>query len=111
MELLDRLKQAATSDESFFRRHLAKEDIARLEKLHALALASADVEEFRKSGFYLGWTQADMRTHDLRESLLVLLDAYFSSARHPDDADQERLLCAAWEAFDRDRLKKLLHCL
>ncbi|MCA8887700.1 MAG: hypothetical protein KDA46_02650 [Parvularculaceae bacterium] len=110
MSLTQRLEEIAKNDESIFRRQLAKEDLARLLKLEALAANAADLNAFRKEGLYIGWTQGDMRTHDLRDSIEALLDAFYAAhLNHSPEAEQA--LAAAWDAFHRDRLKKLIHCL
>jgi hypothetical protein len=110
MRLLERLQDQASTDDSIFRRQLAKEDLARLEILRRLATQASDLEAFRKEGKYIGWTQGDMRTHDLRETLDKFLDAFFSAARTPDP-NSEATLEAAWITFHNDRMEKLVHCL
>jgi len=110
MQIIDELREIAEKDESLFRRQLAKEDIARLERLAALAKAAADLEAFKKDGLYIGWTQNDMRTHDLRDTLLALLDAFYALTQEANEAN-EQALTAAWIKFRDDRLEKLIHCL
>lgn len=110
MQVLDHLRDIAQNDASIFRRQLAKEDIARLERLGELAEATDDLESFRKDGLYIGWTQNDMRTHDLQVSIQALLDAYFAWNGSPTPETEEAVV-SAWEAFHRDRLNKLIHCL
>ncbi|MEZ5895716.1 MAG: hypothetical protein R3C40_04475 [Parvularculaceae bacterium] len=108
--LTQRLEEIANNDESIFRRQLAKEDLTRFSRLEALAANATDVNVFRKDGLYIGWTQGDMRTHDLRDSIETLLDAFYAARlNHSPEAEQK--LAAAWDAFHRDRLKKLIHCL
>ncbi|MGV6820482.1 MAG: hypothetical protein ACWA5T_08290 [Parvularcula sp.] len=110
MQIIDQLREIAEKDESLFRRQLAKEDIARLERLDELVKTAADIDAFKKDGLYIGWTQNDMRTHDLRDTLLVLLDAFYAAKQDPSEAN-EQALTAAWIKFRDDRLEKLIHCL
>lgn len=110
MSLTQRLEDIAKNDESIFRRQLAKEDLVRLSRLEALAANADDLNAFKKEGLYVGWTQGDMRTHDLRDSIDALLDAYYDAhTNHSPEAELK--LTAAWDAFHRDRLNKLIHCL
>ncbi len=111
MQLIEQLAAIKENDESIFRRQLAKEDLARLEKLDLLFKTAESRETFNKDGLYIGWTQGDMRTHDLKDAVLILLDAFYDAASTPGDADAERKLLEVWEKFHRDRLDKLVHCL
>jgi hypothetical protein len=103
MELIGRLEVLLRNEESLFRAQLLREDIARLNKLEALAKSAADAEAFRKAGLRIGWTQGDARTHEIREPLVRLLDAVYASR------DEE--IVAAWEALHRARMEKLVGCL
>jgi hypothetical protein len=103
MELIARLESLVAREESLFRAQLLREDIARLEKLEALAKSAPDAEAFRKAGMRIGWTQGDARTHELREPLERLLDAVYASR------DEE--IFPAWEALHRARMEKLVGCL
>ena len=51
----------------------------------------------------IGWTQGDARTHELREPLERLLDAFY--------AGNEELVADAWQALHRARMEKLVGCL
>jgi hypothetical protein len=103
MELIARLESLMAKEDSLFRAQLLREDIARLNKLEALAKSAADAEAFRKAGLRIGWTQGDARTHEIREPLVRLLDAVYASR------DEE--IVAAWEALHRARMEKLVGCL
>ena len=60
-----------------FRAQLMRVDIARLEKLVALAGECGDLAEFKQRGFIIGWTQNDMMTQLIAEPLGELLEAVF----------------------------------
>lgn len=108
MKLKDQLKEIAKSHDSLFRRQLAKEDLTRFERLQEMALASKSLEAFVKDGLYAGWTQNDMRTHELKETIVPVLEAFYAVVR---DSGDEEILQTAWAAFEVDRLNKLIHCL
>ncbi|MGV6801491.1 MAG: hypothetical protein ACWA5L_06170 [bacterium] len=110
MQLIDTLQHIAETHESYFQQFLAKEDIARLEKLALLAKVSEDEAAFIKEGLYIGWTQDDMRSHELKETLTPVLKALY--AIWNDGADEKQVgLSEAWASFVQDRLEKLIHCL
>jgi hypothetical protein len=103
MQLLDKLSRLLAEETSLFRAQLLREDIARLEKLEALARQAGDAAAFRKAGARLGWTQGDARTHELREPLERLLDAVYAA--------REEEIVQAWEALHRARMERLVGCL
>jgi hypothetical protein len=109
MDLQGQLKEIAKNHDSLFRRQLAKEDLARFERLREMALASETLEAFIKDGLYAGWTQNDMRTHELKETILPVLEAFYGLVRGTQG--EETALKTAWSAFEVDRLNKLIHCL
>ena len=111
MHLLAELEQRLETQDSPFRAQLLREDIARLRKLEALAREHPDLEGFAKAGLYIGWTQGDFRTHEIKEPLEALLAAFhtYETGGRSDDLDRD--LRTAWAAFDRARMEKLLGCL
>ena len=111
MHLLAELEQRLEAEESVFRAQLLREDIARLHKLEALAREHADPEGFAKAGLYIGWTQGDFRTHEIKEPLEVLLAAFHTYETGGQSDELDRALRTAWAAFDRARMEKLLGCL
>lgn len=111
MRLLEQLNEIAENSESLFRRALAKEDLKRFDKLSVLYPACADLAAFIKDGMYIGWTQNDMKTHEMRETLTALLEAYHAYRSDEADPALEARLDEAWAAFTKDRLEKLIHCL
>lgn len=94
-----------------FRAQLLREDVARLRQLAELAEQNGDREEFRKAGAYIGWTNGDMRTHELMDKLGPLLDAMYDWQRGGRSVDGEQALRDAWDEFHVERMRKLLHCL
>lgn len=103
MRLIADLENLLKEEQSLFRGQLLREDIARLRKLQELAKTAPDIAAFRKSGMRIGWTQGDARTHELREPLERLLDAFY--------AGNEELVAHAWQALHRARMEKLVGCL
>jgi len=103
MALIEDLKQRLAAEKSFFRAQLLREDIARLEKLEALARSTPDVDEYRRAGRRLGWTPMDARTGELGAALDSLLDA----VRAADDARG----LEAWVEITRIRIERMVGCL
>lgn len=110
MVLRETLQRISEEDQSIFRRQLAKEDLVRLDKLSVLVKLKPDFDSFQKEGLYIGWTQSDMRTHELKGTIEPVLQALFDIWRG-DKSEVEAKLVAVWAAFEQDRLKKLVHCL
>ena len=79
MQVRDYLENISQTSESYFRRALAKEDVARIDKLTALFMASEDKAAFIKEGRFIGWTQNDITTYRLTEEIDVLLDAIYAA--------------------------------
>jgi hypothetical protein len=111
MHLVSEMEQRLETVESVFRAQLLREDIARLRRLEALAREHATLETFAKEGLYIGWTQGDFRTHELKEPLEALLAAFHAYETGGRGDEQDRALRAAWAAFERQRMDKLLGCL
>lgn len=110
MRIFDSIKTKAAEEESYFRQYLAKEDLGRIERLELLAKSASDKASFLKDGQYIGWTRDDMRTHDLKDTLEPLLEAFYTAVKTPGKDADDRLE-AAWDTFNKDRLEKLIHCL
>lgn len=111
MNLIDELEARIACEESMFRAHLLREDVARLRRLAALADRHDDRGEYRKAGAFIGWTNGDMRTHELMDRLSPLLDAIYDWQRGERTPEAERAIRSAWDAFHIERMRKLLHCL
>jgi hypothetical protein len=111
MPLVTEMEQRLEAEESLFRAQLLREDIARLRRLESMARGHATLEAFAKDGLYIGWTQGDFRTHELAEPIEALLAALYAYETGGRNNEQDRALRAAWEAFDRQRMEKLLGCL
>lgn len=110
MRLIEMLETEAGEAASLFRRVLAKEDLARLEKLRALAREHKTIEAFIKHGLFIGWTKDDLRTGEVKPELEDLMGAIFAFEQHPDDGAQTTVL-EAWARFQARRMKVLVHCL
>ncbi|MCB2088843.1 MAG: hypothetical protein R3E18_05440 [Sphingomonadaceae bacterium] len=110
MELRNYLTRIAERAESYFQQHLAKEDLARVDKLEGLARQATDIEALQKEALYTGWTPGDLRTGELKEVLFPLFAAMFNHVRD-ESGDSDRALMQAWIAFHEERIKVLIHCL
>lgn len=110
MELQAYLTRIAESSESYFQQHLAKEDLARVEKLAAMAREASDLETLQHDALYIGWTPGDLRTGELKEVLLPLIAAMLEYVRAGSEQADKALL-QAWLAFHEERIKVLIHCL
>lgn len=112
MELLARLESALRTEESYFRAQLLREDVARLKRLAELAATAPNLEAFKREGLMIGWTPGDTRSWELKAMLDLLLNAYYATAICGGSAatEEDRLL-AAWQAFDAQRMQRLVGCL
>ena len=111
MRLPDTLERVAAEETSPFRAQLLREDVARLRKLEELARGAPDPAAFRRQGMRLGWTQGDLRTHELRAPLEALLDAVYAYETGAAGEDAEDRIEAAWRELHRARLERLVGCL
>lgn len=111
MKFIEELESMLASENSMFRAQLLREDVARLRQLVELADANDDREAYRKAGTYIGWTNGDMRTHELLGQLTPVLDAVYDLRRNEQSPEAEQALRAAWDTFNIERMRKLLHCL
>lgn len=111
MQILNDLTSQLDGEQSMFRAQLMREDIARLQKLLALAAESADLAGFKKSGTYIGWTQNDMMTHVVAESLGKLLEAIYAYQHQGTSQQLDASVSNAWMAFCEERNEKLIKCL
>lgn len=111
MHLIDELESLLAREESMFRAQLLREDVVRLRKLVDLAAEHDDYDAFVKAGTYIGWTNGDMRTHELKEQLGELLKAVYGYARGEATDEEDQEVRAAWDHFHVTRLRKLVHCL
>jgi hypothetical protein len=111
MRLLDTLQRLAAEEASPFRAQLAREDVARLRELQALARSAPDLAAFKQRGMRVGWTQGDLRTHELRAPLESLLEAVYAYETGAADADQDARIDVAWRELYRARMERLVGCL
>ena len=111
MNFIDELESRLAGEESMFRAQLLREDMARLHRLEELTDEHDDRDGFRKAGAYIGWTNGDMRTHELMDRLTPLLDAMYDWRRSGPTPETEQALRSAWDRFHIERMRKLLRCL
>jgi hypothetical protein len=115
MKLIADLKQRLEGEQSYFRQHLLREDIARLEKVAGIAMAQPTVEAFLTAARKIGWTPEDRRTFELKDTLEPLLAAIRERlTASPDDPCAGSLddkIDALWQAFEQHRIDRLVGCL
>jgi hypothetical protein len=117
MRLLDDLGARLAVEDSYFRQHLIKEDVARLETLLAVCPPGTDVAAVIAKGLKLGWTPDDLRTHELRPALEPLLTAIhdrLSATAAGDETSIPELdarIVDLWRDFERLRMDRLVGCL
>ncbi|MGE0611123.1 MAG: hypothetical protein AB7G34_16630 [Hyphomicrobiales bacterium] len=111
MRLIEELRKRLEIEQSPARAQLVREDIARLSKLETMAIEHEDMAEFVGAGLYIGWTRDDMRTHEVKEELTLLMEAIHARRHGQADAIMEGRIIDAWIAFNQARMKKLVHCL
>lgn len=109
MKLLSQLQNKIEKEESYFRQYLAKEDLARIEKLVSAA-GKMPREQYLKEMFLIGWSKDDMRTHELKETLIPLMNAVFDFVTDSNENNDE-IAVSKWQEFHAQRLKVLIHCL
>lgn len=108
MRLIETLKARQGTEESYFRSYLIREDVARLERVLALARESADVAAFQKAAYFQGWSADDVRTGELLPALTPFLDSVWNFVR---GSGSEQAVDASWAALDELRMQRLLGCL
>jgi hypothetical protein len=111
MKLLETLQRLAAEEASPFRAQLAREDVARLRRLQEFARSASDLASFKQRGMRIGWTQGDLRTHELRAPLESLLEAVYAGETGATGADQDARIDAAWRDLHRTRMERLVGCL
>ena len=112
MQLREYLEGLSENSESYFRRALAKEDVARIDTLIVLVGTAADKAAFMKDGRFIGWTQNDITTYRLTEEIDVLLEAIYARLTSASPSETEDIaVMDAWNIFHKERLEKLIHCL
>lgn len=108
MSLIGVLMAERDATESYFARALLAEDIERLQRITAMAVAAPSFEAFRKEALYVGWTKDDMRTHELIPRLDPFLTAIWAERR---ESGSPATTEACWRAFNALRLERLVGCL
>lgn len=111
MQLIADLEAALVDEESYFRTHLMKEDIARLRTLEGLVASTESCDDFIREGIGIGWTQNDMRTHQIKDALVAFLASFHAFETGDKAPEDNARLQAAWRTFDAERMEKLIRCL
>ncbi len=114
MRLINDLAARLQTEDSYFRQHLIKEDIARLERLREISTTTPDPKAFLKAAMLIGWTPDDMRTFELKptlEPLLTAIHARLTGSTTDDTAALDDDIDARWQAFEVDRIERLVGCL
>ncbi len=111
MKLIRALETVINEGDSFIQIHLAKEDLARVKKLCELAKTAQTPQEMEKDGLYIGWTQGDIRTHELADDLKPLIRAIYDFEKLDGPAEIDDRIMKYWANFHTNRLKTLVHCL
>lgn len=111
MHLIEDMERWIETEESLFRAQLLREDVARLRKLFTLAQSQETFEAYAKEGLYIGWTQGDFHTHQLKDTIEALMAAVHAYETGGRGDEQDRAVREAWAVFHRTRLEKLVHCL
>lgn len=111
MKLIIDLNQQLEKTDSVFQSFLLKQDIERLEKLKSMVSDYSDQSEFVRDGSKIGWTEGDLHTFKMADTLAPFLRLFFEFQGHPDSEKDESQLLEAWKEFSKDRLVKLVGCL
>ena len=111
MDLIQALESRAEHEGSPFQKQLLLEDIERLKKIWDLCEVHSDQQEFLKAGLFIGWTNGDLRTTELKEPIENLLRSIFKLCKEGANEEAERDVRQAWITFIQIRMEKLVHCL
>ncbi len=111
MRLIEELERRLKGEQSLFRAQLLREDIARLTQLRELARTAGDLAACKKASLRLGWTQGDLRTHELRVPLEALVEAVYACEAGAGGGEQEARVIEAWTELNRVRMERLVGCL
>lgn len=111
MRLVEEFERRLAGEQSPFQAQLLREDIVRLGKLQALARSELDPGAFENAAMHIGWTQGDLRTHEIREPLAALLARVYEYERGARNDEQEARIDAAWVVVHRARMERLVGCL
>ena len=111
MTLTEHLQAVIDDSESYVQSYLAKEDLTRITTLYGLAAEHDALKPFQKAGLYIGWTQNDMRTHELKAPLNALMAARFTREKNGSTPEIEAEIVSIWAQFHALRMKTLVHCL
>lgn len=111
MKLLEEMRIRMDSLDSVFQKVLMRQDIERLEKLVTMVPEYEDRGKFVADGMKIGWTQNDLQTFKMNDSLSAFLRHFHDLNGAPDTPETEDALIESWREFHHDRMKKLVGCL
>jgi hypothetical protein len=111
MRLIEELERMLGDEQSLFRAQVLREDIARLNGLRVLARTAEDLSACKTASLHMGWTQGDLRTHELRAPLEALVEAVYASEKGAGGGEQEARIVNAWAELYRVRMERLAGCL
>ncbi|MGE0626567.1 MAG: hypothetical protein AB7O43_01985 [Hyphomicrobiaceae bacterium] len=113
MRLIDDLRRRLAVEESYFRQHLIKEDVARLERVMDIFSSHPERSAFLRDALMVGWTPDNLRTFELKSTLEPLLAVIHQrlSADGDDAAAYDDEIARLWQAFEADRMGRLVGCL
>ena len=70
-----------------------------------------DLPSLKKEALFIGWTNGDLRTHELSEPLHALIQAVHDFETQGPGDEYDAAIMTAWTEFHGLRLKILIHCL
>jgi len=111
MKLITYLNDVISRNAGIVQTQLAREDLARVEKLCELAKNHDNYAAMEKDGLYIGWSKGDFRTHEMSDPIKALMHAIFDLTKTGDTAKYDDRIMDIWAAFHTLRLKVLVHCL
>ncbi len=110
MDIITHLTTVIDTSDSYVQSYLAKEDLVRVTKLFELATQHDELKAMQKAGLYIGWTQNDMRTHELKAPLSALIQAVFTREKLGVTPEIDAEIMSIWAQLHTLRLKTLVHC-
>ena len=110
MKLIEQMDCWIETEQSIVRAQLMREDVARLRKLVSLVESAGTETAYAKDGLYIGWTQGDFTTHQLKEEIQGLMSAVYAHETGGRSEVQNQAVYDAWIAFHNARVEKLVHC-
>ena len=111
MKLIKDLEDLVEQETSPVQKQLLSEDINRLNKIWEMSATNFDQQAFLKAGLFIGWTNGDLRTAELKEPIENLLSTIFKLRQEGSSEENDSQVRDAWIKFIHMRMEKLVHCL